>query len=295
MAQGGSEPRKRRRKRLAMLWLAILAALTLLHWIADIGPLAWLATWFAVWTGRLLGGDILFLLLVLSLPALWFLVEPVDEASRARRRKSAPGRDEFKLAATITIALAGLCLAVSAYVGVQMARLPGGDGPVAKPAGSLAGMTAAGQRIVLTGAPVEGAEVGFVQPARTSSSRWTYTGFRPGARRGTAEVRPPAGTAIDLFVEQRLNDVRSTGYVPPPQDERTGWLVEDGLPDHARIALERQGVRIARPHYLLKTAREGLREPWYVPLALGLFFAFAFGVIGLALLVRAAAAGRGRA
>ena len=29
--------------------------------------------------------------------------------------------------------------------------------------------------------------------------------------------------------------------------------------------------------------------------ALGLFFAFAFGVIGLTLLVRAAAAGRGRA
>ncbi len=290
MAEGGSEAGRRRRKRLALAWLAILAGLTLLYWLADIGPIAWLATWFAVSTGQLFENYIFFLLLVPALPTLWFLVPPADEASKGKGRRNEWARDEIRLAAVIMLALAGVSLTVSAVCLVRMLQLPDSRGPVAKPSGSLADMAAARQRVVLTGAPVEGAEASFVQAGKNQSSRWAYAGFRPGARRGTAEVRPPTGTPVDLFVERRLNNVpNSPGYVPPAQEEMTGFLVEDGLPDHARIVLERQGLTIARPHYLLKTGEEGLREPWLVPLFLGLLFGFIFGLIGLALLVKAAA------
>ena len=281
----------RLRTKLAWAWLALLFAAALLGKLAGIGPLGWFETWFAVWTGRLLSADILFALLILALPSLWILFGAVDRAGKARRPSAL--RKDFRLAAIVVLALAVGFLIMAAYAGLRMASLPGGDAASVKPTGSLAEAAAAGQRVMLTGVPIEGARAAFIQPSRQSSSRWVYTGFRPGATRGAPVAAGEARAPIPLFVEQRENDVRSPyRYVPPPLDEVQGYLVENGLPDHARIVMEREGVTIATPHYLLKVDENGLRGPHYVPLFTGLFFAFVFGLIGVALLVKAGVLGR---
>ena len=276
----------RLRTKLARVWLALLVAGAALGLGAGAGPFDWFATWFAVQTGRLIGADILFLLLVLALPSLWILFEP---AGRGRRRGAASaGRDRRRVAPIVLFALAGGSLAVAALAGLQVARLPGGGAPAVPLAGPLADAAAAGRRVATAGAPIPNARAQFRQPARRSSSLWTYTGFRPGATRGALAAAGAARGPVALFVERRENEVSSPyPYIPPRQDEVAGYLVENGLPDHARIVLERAGVTIAAPHYLLKVSEDGLREPWFVPLFLGLFFAFIFGVIGAMALVKA--------
>lgn len=284
--------RTRLRTKLAWAWLALLFAAAVLGRGAGLGPLAWFETWFAVRTGRLLSADILFVLLILALPAIWILYPKVDR-SKTTRPAPADLQRQFRKAATMVFALAGGFLLMAGIAGLQMARLPGGGGPSVQLQGSLAEAAAARRRIMVTGAPIDGARASFVQFAKQSSSRWVYTGFRPGAARGAPGGIPQDRGPIALFVERQENDVSSPyPYVPPAQDEVKGYLVENGLPDHARIVLEQAGVAIARPHYLLRVDANGLRGPYYVPLLLGLFFGFVLGLIGIFLLVRAGTEGR---
>lgn len=283
----------RKRTMLAWAWLVGVAGFVLLGGIAGIGPGAWFETWFAVRTGRLMSADILFVMLILAFPSIWILFGVVDRAGKAARTPDTMRR-RFRLAAIMVFALAGGFLLMAGLAGAQMARLPGGGGPTVKLApDALAEAAAAGRRVMLTGAPIEGARAAFVQPSRQRSSRWVYTGFRPEATRSALAAAPPDRAPIVLFVERRENDrAYSVRYVPPEQDEVAGYLIENGLPDHARIVLEQDGVAIAVPHYLLRVDENGLRGPYYTPLLLGLFFAFVFGFIGLALVVKAAATGR---
>ena len=53
-----------------------------------------------------------------------------------------------------------------------------------------------------------------------------------------------------------------------------GVLVENGLPADVVAAFERQGVPIAKPHYLMTTNSVGGRQNYYIVAALAGFTAF---------------------
>jgi len=153
----------------------------------------------------------------------------------------------------------------------------------------------AGRRVTIIGASDMRARATFIQPGKNSSTTYVYTGFRPGATRDAAEATALEAAPIMVFTDGAYSG--SAGdWQRPEQETEEGYLIENGLPPYARIVLERQGVRIAAPHYLLRVGENGLAGDYYVPIGLGLFFAFVFGFIGMiVLLVSAGAIGAGRA
>lgn len=260
------------RVRIAWAWLALLAAAAIWARAAGQGPIAWIETWYSVSTGSLLSANILILLLVLALPSVWVLFgvpAPSDPArQRALARRWAVG----------LFAAAGACLALATFGGVRAAMLPdGSEAAVPLTAERLARGDAPTQRVAIEGIAT-GDQAGFDQPLKNNSRHWRYRGFRPGGE-------AMAGNApVALFVEESLNGAPDPPAFLSPETVE-GYLIQGGLPDYARAVLERRGVRIAEPHYLLRDGEAGLRDDYYSLVLLGLIFAAIFGVIAtLALL-----------
>lgn len=132
---------------------------------------------------------------------------------------------------------------------------------------------------------------GQLEPAARTDFRETggvrprvihYVGFRPD---GVAKDAP-----LSLFVERDVEGREALRTVQAFLPEQTGYLIENGVPPLALRALEAQGVRMASPHYLLRTGDLARREPYYVTAAVS-------GLLALVCLVVAAIGGveaRGR-
>lgn len=258
----------------AWIWLFGVVAL-ILSGTAGIGPGAWADSRFALRTGQLASSYYLHLTFLLGAPAFWVLVAQMDgkdEVPQPRRRARAAA----------LLALAAGCLVMAGIAWQLLERAPNGSEPAPLLApGALADGAAAGGPVTLRGALIARASVRFAQASRQGSTWWRYTGFRPGATRSAVEAEGPGAASVVLFVED------ASKYRPPvlrrwlPETEEVrGYLIENGLPAHARIQLEREGVRIATPHYLLREAG-ALRARYYPPLLLGLLFAFLFAIAAL--------------
>lgn len=90
-----------------------------------------------------------------------------------------------------------------------------------------------------------------------------------------------AGAAKDapvrFFIDRASYGFADSGEAPRVNvflaDHMQGVLVENGLPADVVAAFEKQGVPIAKPHYLLTTNSVGGRQPYYIVAALGGFIA----------------------
>src|SRR5207237_6550550 len=85
-----------------------------------------------------------------------------------------------------------------------------------------------------------------------------YAAFRAGDEAKGAPVR--------LFIERatRPEDLATMqGSMP----ERTGYLVETGVPERALAELRQPGVAVASPHYMLKARAGSFCDPYYMPAA----------------------------
>lgn len=255
----------------AWVWLVLLVVLAALGLIFGIGPVQDLVTWLTVKTGNLVGFELLIPILFLSLPAVTVVTSDGHRRRQAGQRPISEYKQAMMLAGGL-FAICGLCVAGAAYAFVQSQRAPT-------------------QVTTITGAPIAGTEVSFVQPGKGSSTRWTYAAFVPGARRSDLAKQsvghPGVGAVpVVLFVEVPGRNVDSGNYQPPEQDRMVGYLVQNGLPDHARIALEQQGVRIAPTYYVLQVRPEGAGSDYFVGVLLGGFFAFAAGAVGMMVAIR---------
>jgi hypothetical protein len=132
-------------------------------------------------------------------------------------------------------------------------------------------------RVSLAGRADEGAQASVTDGSRFTSWTIAYSGFRAA---GETEKDAP----FRIFGEHRIRE-SSGPVVPYVGNAESGYLIENGLPPLARYALERQGVRIASPHYLLRTGSSALRDPYYVGAALGALFGCLLVGIGALLLV----------
>jgi len=278
-----SGARSRLKRRLAWAWLVLLAGGVALGKLAEIGPLVWIETWWAVETGSLLNAGLLLLLLILGWPALWVLLDAADRAEQAAATGHAGLRRHAGRSALFLIAFAGSPLAMAGVAALLLAGLPADEAPpVPLTAEALAQGVAAARRVIVTGAPVERARAAFMQNGRGTAYRWAYTGFRPGATRAATRAEPAGAPPIALFVERS----ERTSWPPrirermPQQETIDGHIVENGLPPYARIVLERAGVRIASPHYLIRddAARGG---QYRMLIHLGLVLAAMTGAVAL--------------
>ena len=107
--------------------------------------------------------------------------------------------------------------------------------------------------------------VAMVETRGVTTHNAVFAGFRPeGEKAKDAPIR--------LFIE------RSTGSGPIVDQaflpDQTGFLVENGLPDLALREFETRGIRLASPHYVLRTSAGARRDTYYIVAAVAGFLGF---------------------
>ncbi len=271
---------------LALAWLALVVLASIWAKLTGQGPIAWIETEYSLRTGSILGADILFLILILTLPSIWVLWGAVFRFEHAMAEQGeAARRLLYRRYGVVLLGLAAGFLAMAVTGGVRAARAPDGQEAAAllSPEDLARGAVPEG-RVAITGVRDIGAVVGFHESLRGGERYWLYGGFRPGT--GTKGSEGTSGEApIILFLERSYNGRPEARAAEPETAE--GYLIENGLPAYARIALERSGVPIARPHYLLRDGENGQRDTYFAMTLLGLLFTFMCGGIGGTLLLMA--------
>ena len=102
----------------------------------------------------------------------------------------------------------------------------------------------------------------------------------------------PRGGPVRFFLDHPMSPFSGPeGTLATAPVTARGVLVRNGLPRMIKRDFELQGVRIAAPHYLLLTGRDGARGSYYV--ATGLLGLVATLAMGIAI-VAAIANARGR-
>jgi hypothetical protein len=260
---GMDEGRSKALLALSWLWVAVVAGYMAWGAINEAGLFGWLAAlqidqwgqYYPKWTAILPG-------LLLAAPAFWYIRrrtaivrarEGVGPAAEARRM----GR-----AARLT-ALAGLAALLAGGGAFLLSqRVPdGSEKAVPFDAARLGTAPAPDVKVRIQGR-IDPAAHG-VAPAtgRPGENSVNYFGFRP---EGTARDAPHR-----LFIERHgdaSGELRTIQIFLP---EQTGYLVENGVPPLALRDLAARGIRVASPHYLLRTGALARREPYYIAAALG--------------------------
>lgn len=195
-------------------------------------------------------------------------------------------RHLWRLPAALLAVSAGLLLAAAAtwlWIGSGPDK---SEAPAEVTAAMLSdGSAPTGRKVVLRGISVETARAQVRRAQRTGSVRWTYTGFRPGERRGSQSEQAPDPAPIMLFTAIWCPPPADAITARPSSETVTGVLVENGLPGDAYAALEAQGVPIAPRHYVLNVGEDGSRDEYlrlvWICLIFGGLFAAIAGVIAV--------------
>jgi hypothetical protein len=243
---------------LSWLWVAVVAGYLAWGAINYAGLYAWLADLQVERSGSyrqeltaMIPG------FVLAAPALWYIrlrsqialaLEEPGPASEARRR----GRTARNLA---IIGL--LCAAVAGGAYMLSQRVPdGSEQPVPLDLAALGRGEVPQARVSVRGNVDSEAASGTEESSRYLDRATLYVGFRPEAGAKDEPLR--------FFVERRFGNAQDArtaqGFLP----EQTGYLVENGLPPLALRDLERRGIAVASPHYVLRTGGDARRENYYI-------------------------------
>lgn len=261
---------------LILSWLWLLAVGAYLTWslINLEGVYRWLAEWQMEHWGRHYRKATLALpFLILGLPAFFYL------GRRARARKAlaaermAMQAQIIRRNAWITLVIGLIGVAVGAAAFLLSQGRPDGSEPAQRfDLASLGTAPVPQTKVRIEGRLDPGASTGLARGGLEDSVTY-YAAFRAEGEAKSALVR--------LFIERSTQPRDLTtlqGFLP----EQTGYLVENGVPERALDALRQRGVRVASPHYLLKTRSGSMREPYYITAALAGFIGLICLVIGIA-------------
>lgn len=263
---------------LSWLWMAVVAGYMAWGAIHEAGLSGWLSAWqldqwgvyYPEWTALAAG-------LLLAAPALWYIRR---RAAVARSREgSGPLAEAGRMARTArNCALAGVVAAVVGGGALLLAkRVPDGTEQATLYDGARLGSEPAPNgKVRISGRLEPEARTDYSETGGSRERVVHYIGFRPDGVARDAPVR--------LFVERNVEGREALRTVQAFLPEQTGYLIENGVPPLALRALAAQGVRVASPHYLLKTGDLARREPYYITAAVS-------GMLALACLVVAGIGG----
>jgi len=205
---------------------------------------------------------------LLAGPAFWYIRR---RAAIVRTREgSGPSADARRMARTArNCALAGLAAAlVCGGAFLLSRRVPDGTEKAALYDSARLGREPAPAGKVRIAGRLEPEARTYVTETGGGRERVVhYVGFRPD---GAARDAP-----LGLFVERHVDGREEPPTVQYFLPEQSGYLIENGVPPLALSALENRGVRVARPHYLLRTGDLARREPYYVTAAVSGLLALA--------------------
>jgi len=206
---------------------------------------------------------------ILAAPALWYIriqlqirkaleeTGPAVEASRTRRTAK-------------IMAVAGVVLGLASAGAYTLSQQVPDGSEAALPlnAANLGPTPLPKSKVAMLGDVDPDASSAVSETGRYLDSNTIYIGFRP---KGSLAAEP-----VRFFLERHVggSDGLATAQMFAP--EQTGYLIENGVPALAIQDLEKNGIVIASPHYLLRTGDDALREPHYVTAGLTGVMAFAF-------------------
>ncbi|MEA3014151.1 MAG: hypothetical protein QOD42_2696 [Sphingomonadales bacterium] len=271
---------------LSWLWIAMVAAYMAWGAIYEAGLMRWLSVWQLEHWGVYYPERTAFVAgFLLAAPAFWFIRR---RATIARAREgSGPGVEARRMGRSArNAAIAGVLAAIVAGGAFLLSqRVPDGSEKAALYDGARLGSEPAPVgKVRIAGQLEPAARADYTETGGVRPRVIHYVGFRPD---GVAKDAP-----MRLFVERNVEGREQLRTVQAFLPEQTGYLIENGIPPLALRALETQGVRVASPHYLLRTGDLARREPYYITAGVA-------GLLALACLVVAAigglqARGRGR-
>ena len=247
---------------LCWAWVALVAAYMVWGGINHAGLYGWLADLQLERSGSY-RQDLTGLIpgFVLAAPALWYIrlrsqialaLEEPGPAAEARRI----GR-VARNAAIIGI----VCALVAGGAYWLSQREPdGSEDPTPIEFAALAGGDVPRTKVSVRGAVDPDVTTGVEESSRYVDRATLYVGFRPEEGAKDEPLR--------LFVERYFGDVADARTAQGFMPEQTGYLIENGLPAPALRDLEQRGIRLATPHYVLRTRSEGRRENYYIVAAL---------------------------
>lgn len=250
---------------LSALWIALVSGYMawgainhegLYRWLADL-QVAHTGGYYPRWTGIIPA-------LLLCAPAFWFLRRVADRAQAAE--PGGPAADARRIGRTARIMgsvgiVAGI-LGIGAFVLAQ--GVPDGSEPVLDFNLAVLGNGAPvpTHKVRIRGAVDSDSTTGVTETGGASDRSTLYAGFRP-------DGDDSKGSPLRLFVERDIaggaEAVTAQAFLP----EQDGYLVENGLPALALSDLDARGIRVASPHYVLRSGGDGPRTPYYVAAALG--------------------------
>lgn len=267
------------------LWIAAVSAYMgwgainhsgLYRWLADL-QIAQSGGYYPRWTGILPA-------LLLSAPAIWVLRRAAERGEDEQAAAGPAGEGQRLAKGARNMGISGVVVGIAAIGAFIFAQsLPDGSEP-AQPFNLSAlggGGPVPSHKISIRGTVDEEGTTGVTESGQGSERNVMYAGFRPDDA--------PKDAPLSLFVERNMggNATVLQGFLP----EQEGYLVENGLPALALADLEARGVRIARPHYLLRPPGDGPRTPFYAAAAVGGLLAIFLLIVAVVAALRA----RGRA
>jgi hypothetical protein len=263
---------------LSWLWLAIVTAYSiwgavtysgLYRLVAELQIDQW-GGYSEKWTAILPG-------MLLAAPAFWYLRRRAAIAAAAGPRLGGEAGQARRMAMILgVIGLVSALVGMGAFL-ISQTLPDGSEAAVPFDAARLGSAPAPTGRVAIRGEADPAVTTGVTESGRLAMGAAIYAGFRPD---GEAK-----GAPIRLFVERAFGDRADAATDQFFLPEQTGYLVENGLPGLALHDLEARGIQVARPNYVLRTARLARRDIYYVVAGLGGFFALLLlGIAGAALL-----------
>jgi hypothetical protein len=258
--------------RLCGAWIVFVLVAAITQYFTYSGPYAWLSDWqLAHKGGFALPVALIFPTILLIGPALAVMARYQRAQPPASATLSPQAERRLVLRIVFGIGILGLTGAAGAWLAAQ--SVPQRSDPPAR-------FDLATWR---DGAPPTGSVIvtGTVNPRHRA-----ITFFKNGST-VYAPFNPPAGGAtVRFFIEGAAPGTSS----PDPETRAIfthfrGVLVKDGLPWTMKRSFELQGLKIAAPHYLLVTGKDGARGDYYVATALCGFFGGLALILGVVILL----------
>jgi len=280
MKRGGNLPLV-----LSILWVALVGGYWFWAAISYSGLYRWLAEWqIAQFGGYYERATAILPAMLMAAPALTHLRRRAQIAEAEAAAQLGPAVAEgrrLRRSVWGTAAFGLVAMLVAGGVYLYSLGVPDGSGPaVPFDAATLGSVPVPQDRVAIRGEVDPEASVAMVETHGVTERNAVFAGFRP-------EGENAKDAPIRLFIE------RSTGSGPMVDQaflpEQTGYLVENGLPDLALREFETRGIRLASPHYVLRTSAGARRDTYYVVAAVA-------GLLGfVSLLVAGIMAIQGRA
>jgi hypothetical protein len=257
---------------LSVLWLAVVGTYWVWAAITFSGLYRWLAEWqTAQFGGYYPRGTATLPALLMAAPALIYIRRRAESAQAQAAAELGPvvaeGR-RLRRSVKGTAIFGAVAIVIGAGAFALSQTVPDGSAPgIPFDAATLGSGPVPQDRVTIRGEIDSEASVAVVETPAATSRNAVYAGFRP---EGESNKDAP----IRLFVERTTGSSPATATNQYFMPDQTGFLVENGLPDQAVRELQGRGIRLASPHYVLRTSTGARRDVYYIVAALSGFFGF---------------------